>query len=182
MKSNKVKWVVAKLGEDFNWWVTETSAEGGNKISPRGILDPRQVAHLIQILEDYQPHDLDLEQLSAAFQMFALESEIAEGQARLSAVDQPFGDGDTDLFALPVTNDDDQGAYEAFLDSLIAAHIRKLNATHEFARPCTAEEMEEELEAIDGGRYFSAEVIHPFDEINEILEWSPAEWDDTSSS
>lgn len=181
-KSPILQWVVAKLGEDFNWWITQTSAESGNQLSLRGILDPRQVAHLKQVLEEYRPHGLRPEKIRAAFQMFALESEIAEGQARLSAVAQSFDNDEPDLFALPVRGEDGEGAYEAFLDALSAAHIRKLNASGHYAQPCSTDEMDEELDAIDSDRYFSADVIHAFDEINEILEWSPAEWDESSSS
>jgi hypothetical protein len=182
MKPHTLQWVVAALGEDFNWWLKETSAETVQDIEPRGILDPRQVAHLRQILEEYRQYGLRPEKLRNAFQMFALESEIAEGQARLAAIDQTFDGDEPDLFALPVCNEDGAGAYEAFLDALSAAHIRKLNTTHHYARPCSTDEMDDELDALDSDRYFSAKVIHVFDEINEILEWSPAEWDDTSSS
>jgi hypothetical protein len=181
MNYKPLQWVVAKLGEDFNWWITETSGDTRDQSEPRSILDPRQVAHLKQTLETYRPHGLRPEKLRAAFQMFSLESEIAEGQARLSAVDQPFDSDESDLFALPVREEDGEGSYETFLDALSAAHIRKLNAAHHYVQPCSADEMDEELDAIDSDRYFSADIIHAFDEINEILEWSPAEWDDSSS-
>ena len=38
--------------------------------------------------------------------------------------------------------------------------------------------MQEELDALDRDRYIAAENIHCFDEINEMLQWSPAEWDE----
>jgi hypothetical protein len=38
--------------------------------------------------------------------------------------------------------------------------------------------MREELDALDRDRYFSSENIHCFEQINEILQWSPAEWDE----
>ena len=42
-------------------------------------------------------------------------------------------------------------------------------------------EREKELDTLDRDRYFALENIHTFDEINEILQWRPAEWDDSSS-
>jgi len=42
-------------------------------------------------------------------------------------------------------------------------------------------EMQEELAALDRDRYVAAENIHCFEAINEILEWSPAEWDEPGS-
>jgi hypothetical protein len=181
MKQNALQWVVAKLGEDFNWWLKETSVETADEIALTGVLDPRQVAHLRQVLVEYRSHGLRPEKLRNAFQMFALESEITDGQARLTPVGLPFDSDEPDLFALPVHDKEGEGAYGGFLDVLSAAHIRKLNAMHHYVQPCSADEMDEELDAMDSDRYFSAEIIHPFDEINEILEWSPAEWDDSSS-
>ena len=35
-----------------------------------------------------------------------------------------------------------------------------------------------ELAALDRDRYVASENIHCFEAINEILEWSPAEWDE----
>ena len=43
--------------------------------------------------------------------------------------------------------------------------------------PSTVEEMQEELETLDHDRYFNGDSLHVFDEINQILEWQPAEWD-----
>jgi hypothetical protein len=37
--------------------------------------------------------------------------------------------------------------------------------------------MQEELETLDHDRYFNGDSLHVFDEINQILEWQPAEWD-----
>ena len=38
-----------------------------------------------------------------------------------------------------------------------------------------------EVNALDSDRYFCDEALHAFDEINEILCWKPAEWDDIES-
>ena len=48
------------------------------------------------------------------------------------------------------------------------------------ARLLSLDEMEDELRALDADRYFSDDTIHVFDELTEILDWSPAEWDDSS--
>jgi hypothetical protein len=37
--------------------------------------------------------------------------------------------------------------------------------------------LEEELTAKLNDRYFDGGTLHCYDEINEILSWSPAEWD-----
>jgi len=82
------------------------------------------------------------------------------------------------VFALPVYDEDDGGPYVDFLDAITAARIRLLNATRHYVLACTELEMTEELEPwITTG--ISAWIrCTPFDEITEILQWSPAEWDD----
>ena len=156
--------LVARLGEDYNWWVEQNSED--SKL--RGIIDPRQVAHLREALDAYRTFGLSQEQFDDAFTFYTLDSELDEGQVRLSR-----GEG-SETFALPVIDDEGDGPYFDFFDALAAARIRKLNATHKYKKKCTEDEMFAELEALDAERYFSAETIHCFDQLNEILEWSPA--------
>jgi hypothetical protein len=174
-KLGPLNWIIARLGDDMNWWVAESSGdiywgEGG-----RGLLDPRQVAYLSEAFNEYQTHGLHRDLLDGAFQFFQLESELDDERVRLApvAVDDP--NGGEQFFALPLIEDEETGAYYDFLDAISAARIRKLNATHHYARDCTELDMSEELDALDRDRYFSSENIHCFDEINEILQWSPAE-------
>jgi hypothetical protein len=174
--------IIVRLGEDFNWWLSPTPGEAPIAAPlNRGVLDPRQVRHLIEQLEEYRADGVTPEEFAQAFQFYAVDAELAEGilQLERSAPDLP-GEGG-DLFALPVVDEDGDGRYVDFLDALSEAHVRKLNATHHYARPCTADEMRDELEAVDRDRFFSAEIIHVFEEINQILEWRPAEWDDPES-
>lgn len=174
--TEKPQWIVARLGEDFNWWVESTSLDVQPPKANRAVLDPRQVAHLVQLLEDYRPHGFQRELLDAAFTWLTLENEIEEGRVRLAR-----NDGETaELFALPVIDADGDGPYYDFLDAVIAARVRHLNATHGYLTDCTAEELTAEVELLAADRYFSDESRHCFDEINEILEWEPAEWDDSS--
>jgi hypothetical protein len=176
------RWIVVRLGEDSNWWLDQMSAAfqpGGER---RGVLDPRQISHLLEMLGEYRPYGLRKQQLADAFQLFTFESEIAEGCLRLTAADESIFSTTTEMFALPLIEEEGQGPYYDFLDALSAARIRRLNATHHYVQECTELEMYEELNALDTDRYYSSETIHIFDEINEILEWSPADWDDSTAS
>ncbi len=162
--------LTVRLRDDLNWWTDETS--------PRGVLDPRQVAHLVDALDAYEPYGLTREQFNDAFQVYAAESELADDQLRLVAVDEPIHHTGEQLFALPLTTADDDNPYTRFLGALGAARIRLLNTTYHYARACTETEMYDELDALDSDRYFSDDTIHVFDELNEILTWQPAEWDE----
>jgi len=145
----------------------------------RGLLDPRQIAYVAEMLDEYQPYGFRRYLLDEAFQFFQLKSEIDDERVRLAPVDQDdFGAASERIFALPLIESAETGAYYDLLDAISVAQIRKLNATHHYARDCTELDMTEELEALDRDRYFASENIHCFDEINEILQWSPAEWDE----
>jgi hypothetical protein len=151
--------------------------EGG-----RGLLDPRQIAHLAVALDEYQAHGFRPQLLNDAFQLFELESEVDDDRLRLAPINRDdFSAGGEQVFALPLIDDEETGPYYDLLDAISAARITKLNTTHNYVRDCTELEMGEELDALDRDRYFVAENIHCFDEINEILEWSPAEWDEPNS-
>jgi len=174
-KPTALRWITVRLGDDFNWWLQDTSAELSVDMRSRGVLDPRQVAHLVEVLDEYGAYGFRSELLADAFQLFALESEISEGLLRLAATDANLFEDGMQMFALPLVTDEGEGPYYDFLDAVSAARLRKINATHHYIRDCTEDEMQEELSAIDSDRYFADETIHAFDEISEILEWSPAE-------
>ena len=181
-RPNPPNWIIARLGEDMNWWIAESSEDIYWGKGGRGILDPRQVAYLFETLNLYQAHGLGRHLLGGAFQFFRVESELDDERVRLAAVTaDDSAVGGEQLFALPLIEDEETGAYYDFLDTISAAHIRKLNTTHHYARDCTEFDMREELDALDRDRYFSSENIHCFDEIDEILQWSPAEWDEAGS-
>jgi hypothetical protein len=169
--------ITVRLGDDFHWWIE--SADG--ETQARGVLDPRQVAHLIQTLAEYRRFGYRPEQLAAAFQAYRIDAEIAEGTVRLAATDQDLFEETGELFALPLVGEEQDGPYFDLLDTLSAARVRHLNATHHYASDCTVDEMSDELTALDSDRYFSDATIHAFEELNEILEWSPAQWDEFSS-
>ncbi len=170
--------ITARLGDDFNWWIESADSDEPHA---RGVLDPRQVAHIVQTLDEYRRFGYRPEQLAGAFQAYRLDAEISEGEIRLAATDQSLVEDAGELFALPLVGEEQDGPFFDFLEAVRAARIRQLNATHRFAQECTVDEMTEELDLLDSDRYFSEETIHAFDELNEILEWSPAEWDESSS-
>ena len=62
--TSTLDWCIVRLGEDHNWWVSETSDPVRWDVDGLSIIDPRQVAHLIELvdaLRDYGFHqDLSL--------------------------------------------------------------------------------------------------------------------------
>ena len=177
IESTAPQWIIARLGEDYNWWLESTSDDSAGPERLSGVLDPRQVTHLTPLLEKYRAHGLPSKLVMAAFKLYSLDSEIDEGRVRLALDEADELSEGGDLFAFPVIESEADGPYYEFLDALAAARVRLLNATHSYVQDCTEEEMFDELNALDTDRYFNADAMHCFDEIMQILDWSPAEWD-----
>ncbi|MCX7915507.1 MAG: hypothetical protein N3A53_04305, partial [Verrucomicrobiae bacterium] len=123
-------------------------------------------------LQDYAEDGLPPSALLTAFHFYSVEHELSDGRLRLKRERRVALGADTPLFALPSPH------YDEFLEALATAHIRRINRRHRFAQPCTEDEMFDELNLIATDRYFSAQPFHCFDELNQILEWNPAQWDD----
>jgi hypothetical protein len=173
------RWIVARRKEDEYWWLSESSEdlywpEGG-----LGVLEAVQVQYLLEQLAQWDSEHLSAADLMVAFHFYTLQSEVADDQVRLAAVQGDVDLLDPSLFAMPVVREDGSGGYCEFLEKLTVARIRHLNDSHEYAEDCTELEMQEELDMLDRDRFFSVVGMHPFDEINEIITWSPAEWDET---
>jgi hypothetical protein len=180
-KPTPPKWIIARLGSDQNWWLAEASSDVYSSEGAHGLLEPSQIAYLVEKLDEYRAHGYDRQLLDSAFQWFEVESELDDDRLRLAPVNGDIGDSVQQLFALPLVGDEETGPYYDLIDAITSARITKLNTTHHYFRACTDLEMQEELDALDRDRYFASEDIHCFDEINEILQWSPAEWDDPNS-
>ena len=65
--STILEWCIVRLGEDHNWWVQEVSDPVRWDADGLSIVDPRQVAHLIELVEPLRD----------------LAQEAAPGEARL---------------------------------------------------------------------------------------------------
>jgi hypothetical protein len=173
-------WIVIALGDDNNWWVAETSDSTSSE-DALSVMEPEQVRYVIESLEPYAPDGYKRDLFEEAFHAWRVESQLADGRLRLAPADDSFFD-DTQLFALPDVPLDvreeleEKGNYPDFIDQLEQWRIRHLNRTHDYARPADELDMEDELRAIDQDRYACGMVAHVFDEIREILGWSPAEW------
>jgi hypothetical protein len=169
--------IVARLGTDLNWWVAPDPGAEDVAATPLGVLDPRQVQVLADLLPGYSPYGLTARQVADAFRAYSLAGELDEGLVRLTPLRGGLLDAG-DSFAVPAIETDGDSPYYDFLEALSLARVRRLNETRHYAQDCTVDDLRGELDVLDQDRYFSADAIHPFDEVNEILEWHPADWDE----
>ncbi|MDR1283105.1 MAG: hypothetical protein LBK99_20130 [Opitutaceae bacterium] len=175
--SNALDWCIVHLGEDHNWWIDEVSDPVRWDVDGLSIIDPRQVAHLLELVEPLRDYGFDEDLLEAAFIAFRIEREAGEGRVRLKRVKDSLVESDDKLFALADVLDDENGPYADLLDHLTRCRVKLLNDIFEFESRLTVDEVEDEIREDQNASFIEGKAIHCFDELCAILEYTPAGWD-----
>ena len=171
------QWIVVRLGNDMNWWVEKTSEDIYWPREGLSVLDPGQLRDIAERLVEYEAVGFRRATLAKAFALFAAESEMEEGRLRLKIVLPSDEEDGAKLFALPLFVDEEQSTYRDLVENLIELRVKLLNKTRRYTQAVDDMELDEELQAKLSDRYFDGGTLHCYDEINEILSWTPAEWD-----
>lgn len=172
-KSTQLEWCIVRLGEDYNWWVTEISDDVHWDVDGLSIIDPSQIAHIIESCEQLREYGLDPEIVEHAFFAFAIDKELPDHQVRLVRVRESFLEGEERLFALPDILDEEKGPYADFLDQITRARVKLLNDQIEFEETFTTDELEEAIRERQNAEYFEGKAVHFFTEISAILDYVP---------
>ncbi|WP_081722302.1 hypothetical protein [Geminisphaera colitermitum] len=175
--SNLLDWCLVRLGEDHNWWVEEVSDSVRWDVDGLSIIDPRQVAHLLELVEPLRDYGFDEDLLEAAFIPFRIERDAGDGRVRLKRVKDSIVESDEKLFALPDVMDEENGPYADLLDHVTKCRVKLLNDIFEFESKLTVDEVEDELREEQNASFIEGKAIHCFDELCAILEYTPAGWD-----
>ena len=107
--TSTLDWSIVRLGDDHNWWVAETSDPVRWDVDGLSIVDPRQVAHLIELVDPLRDYGFDQDLLAAAFFPFRIEKDLGAGKVRLKRVKESILDSDEKLFALADVLDEQNG-------------------------------------------------------------------------
>ncbi len=172
-KSPQLEWCVVRLGEDYNWWVTEISDDVHWDVDGLSIIDPSQIAHIIESCEQLREYGFDPEIIEQAFFALAIDKELPEQKVRLIRVRESFLEGEERLFALPDILDEEKGPYADFLDQITRARVKLLNDQIEFEETFTTDELEEAIRERQNAEYFEGKAVHFFAEISAILDYVP---------
>ncbi|MFM7752486.1 MAG: hypothetical protein ACKPB0_18920, partial [Opitutaceae bacterium] len=136
-------WCVVRLGEDHNWWVAETSDPVRWDVDGLSIVDPRQVQHLIELVDPLRDYGFDQDVFDAAFIPFRIEKDLGSGKVRLKRMKESLFDSDEKLFALPDILDEENGSFADLLDHLTRCRVKMLNDLFKFESKLTVDEVEE---------------------------------------
>ena len=173
-------WCVVRLGEDMNWWVEEISDPINWDVDALSIIDPRQIAYVVDLIEALYDYGFDNDFFEAAFYSFRIEKTLPNQRIRLVRIKDSILDSDEPLFALPDILDEENGPYADFLDHIIQLRVKLLNDTFSFEQKLSVEELEEDIREDENANFMEGKAVHLFNEIIRILEYIPAGYEKES--
>jgi len=175
--SATLDWCIVRLGEDHNWWVDEVSDPVRWDVDGLSIIDPRQMAHLIELVEPLRDYGFDQDAMESAFIAFRIEKEAGEQRVRLKRVKDSFFESEEKLFALADVLDEENGPYADLLDHLTRCRVKMLNDIFKFESKLTVDEVEDEIREDQNASFIEGKAIHTFEELCAILDYVPAGWE-----
>lgn len=170
--SSKLKWCKVRLGQDLNWWVSETSDKVNWDADGLSVIDPRQAAHMTETLSALKEYGLQDSIVENAFFTFAIDGKAGKDSVKISKVTGSVFD-DEQYFLLPNNLDDESSPYAEFLDHITSLQIKMLNDTFSFEEKLAIEDLEDEVREKYHNDYMEGKAIHAFPEVMDILEYVP---------
>jgi len=171
--TSTLDWCIVRLGEDHNWWVSETSDPVRWDVDGLSIVDPRQVAHLVELVDALRDYGFQQDLFEAAFIPFRIEKDLGAGKVRLKRVKESIFESDEKLFALPDILDEENGPYADLLDHLTRCRVKLLNDLFAFESKLTVDEVEDEIREEQNTHFIEGKAVHTFTELCAILDYMP---------
>jgi hypothetical protein len=169
----QLEWCIVRLGEDYNWWVDEISDPIHWDVDGLGIIDPRQIHHIVDLSEPLRDYGFDTNLFESAFFSFTIAGKTTGDRVKLKRSFQSILDSEDQLFVLPDILDEETGPYADFLDHITRLRVKLLNDLIDFDQPLTIDELEEELREEQNNDFIEGRAVHFFSEIVRILEYIP---------
>ena len=172
--TSSLEWCIVRLGDDHNWWVAETSDPVRWDVDGLSIIDPRQLSHLIELVDPLRDYGFDQDIMERAFILFRIEKDLGAGKVRLKRTKESLFESEEKLFVLPDILDEENGPYADLLDLLTRCRVKMLNDLFEFESKLTVDEVEDELREDQNSHFIEGKAVHSFEEITAILDFMPA--------
>lgn len=175
--TSTLDWCIVRLGDDHNWWVAETSDPVRWDVDGLSIVDPRQLAHLIELVDPVRDYGFDQDVFESAFIRFRIDKDLGEGKIRLKRVKDSLFDSEEKLFVLADVLDEENGPYADLLDHLTRCRVKLLNDLFAFEAKLSVDEVEDELREEQNSHFIQGKAVHTFEELTSILDYMPAGYD-----
>jgi len=171
--TSSLEWCIVRLGEDHNWWVAETSDPVRWDVDGLSVIDPRQVAHLIELVDPLRDYGFDQSLFEAAFIPFRIEKDLGGAKIRLKRVKESLFESEEKLFGLPDILDEENGPYADLLDHLTRCRVKLLNDLFTFESKLSVDEVEDEIREEQNAHFIEGKALHTFEELTAILDFMP---------
>lgn len=166
-----------RLGDDLNWWVEEVSDTIHWDTDGLSIIDPRQIGHILELVDPLRDYGFDPDIFERAFLSFRIDENLKKNQVRVVRVKESLLESEEKLFALPDTLNDENSAYADLLDHLTRLRVKLLNDIIDFDQKLTVDELEEEIREESNASFMEGKAIHLYTEIVSVLDYVPAGWE-----
>jgi hypothetical protein len=173
-KPNTLDWCIVRLGDDHNWWVLETSDPVRWDVDGLSIIDPRQIQHLLEMVEPLRDYGFDQDTFESAFIRFRIDRDLGTGKVRLKRVKESIFESEEKLFGLPDILDEENGPYADLLDHLTRCRVKMLNDLFDFESKLSVDEVEDEIREDQNANFIQGKAVHTFEELTAILDYMPA--------
>jgi hypothetical protein len=170
-------WCIVRLGDDHNWWVAETSDPVRWDVDGLSIVDPRQLAHLIELVDPLRDYGFDQDIMESAFIRFRIDKDLGNSKVRLKRVKESLFESEEKLFALPDILDEENGPYADLIDHLTRCRVKMLNDLFNFEAKLSVDEVEDEIREDQNSNFIQGKAVHTFEELTSILDYMPAGYD-----
>ncbi len=170
----QLEWCIVRLGDDRNWWVDEVSDPVHWDVDGLSIIDPRQVDHIIELIDPLREFGFEADVFERAFIPFRIAKDLGKGKVRLSRTKESLLESDEKLFALPDVIDEENGPYADLLDHLTRLRVKLLNDLYDFEEKLTVDEVEDQIREQQNTDFIEGKAVHLFNEITAILDFMPA--------
>src|ERR1041384_2476462 len=180
--TSTLDWAIVRLGDDHNWWVAETSDPVRWDVDGLSIIEPRQMSHLIELVEALRDYGFDQDIFESAFILFRIDKDLGTGKVLLKRVKQSLFDSEEKLFALPTILDEENGPYADLLDHLTRCRVKMLNDLFNFESKLSVDEVEDAIREDQNTHFIEGKAVHTFEELTAILDYMPAGYDDAEEA
>jgi hypothetical protein len=170
-------WCIVRLGDDHNWWVAETSDPVRWDVDGLSIVDPRQLSHLIELVDPLRDYGFDQDIMESAFIRFRIDKDLGNSKVRLKRVKESLFESEEKLFALPDILDEENGPYADLMDHLTRCRVKMLNDLFNFEAKLSVDEVEDEIREDQNSNFIQGKAVHTFEELTSILDYMPAGYD-----
>lgn len=175
--TSTLDWSIVRLGDDHNWWVAETSDPVRWDVDGLSIVDPRQLQHLIELVDPLRDYGFDQDIFEAAFIPFRIDKDLGNAQIRLKRVKESLFESEEKLFGLPDILDEENGPYADLLDHITRCRVKLLNDLFKFESKLSVDEVEDEIREDQNSNFIQGKAVHTFEELTAILDYMPAGYD-----